>query len=267
MCGRAGRHAAGARRAVRTLLERSARLGDVVSGHLIKPAGVARLRRWNLLDAVLATGCPPGAPGRASHRCYHFGGGAPCPPGHRRGRPQLRDRPAGRDAGLPRPPSGHVRLLHLLARQPGHRHARLARTRQVLRHLPGRGRPRTDLRARTARPVRRVPPRPPPGLRQRTAVTSRYRAGAAEGSGPGGIGRAPAELLRSARLRSFPALACGCAIVGPASSGALGAELAKKAAVVGCDVLFGDSPLFVEAEDVHEVHDDTGTGGFEEPGG
>ena len=41
------------------LLERSERLGDVVSGHLIKPAGVARLRRWSLLDAVLATGCPP----------------------------------------------------------------------------------------------------------------------------------------------------------------------------------------------------------------
>jgi 2-polyprenyl-6-methoxyphenol hydroxylase-like FAD-dependent oxidoreductase len=41
------------------LLERSARLGDVVSGHLIKPAGVARLRKWNVLDAVLATGCPP----------------------------------------------------------------------------------------------------------------------------------------------------------------------------------------------------------------
>ncbi len=40
------------------LLERSVRLGDVVSGHLIKPAGVARLRRWNMLDAVLATGCP-----------------------------------------------------------------------------------------------------------------------------------------------------------------------------------------------------------------
>jgi 2-polyprenyl-6-methoxyphenol hydroxylase-like FAD-dependent oxidoreductase len=30
----------------------------VVSGHLIKPAGVARLRRWKVLDAVLATGCP-----------------------------------------------------------------------------------------------------------------------------------------------------------------------------------------------------------------
>jgi 2-polyprenyl-6-methoxyphenol hydroxylase-like FAD-dependent oxidoreductase len=41
------------------LLERSARLGDVVTGHLIKPAGVAQLRRWNLLDAVPATGCPP----------------------------------------------------------------------------------------------------------------------------------------------------------------------------------------------------------------
>jgi flavin-dependent dehydrogenase len=40
------------------LLERSPHLGDVVSGHLIKPAGVARLRRWNVLDAVLATGCP-----------------------------------------------------------------------------------------------------------------------------------------------------------------------------------------------------------------
>ena len=40
------------------LLERSACLGDVVSGHLIKPAGVARLRRWKVLDAVLATGCP-----------------------------------------------------------------------------------------------------------------------------------------------------------------------------------------------------------------
>src|SRR5580704_14764154 len=40
------------------LLERSARLGDVVSGHMIKPAGVTLLRRWKLLDAVLATGCP-----------------------------------------------------------------------------------------------------------------------------------------------------------------------------------------------------------------
>ena len=50
-------------------------------------------------------------------------------------------------------------------------------------------------------------------------------------------------------------------------SGALGAELAKKAAVVGSDVLLGESSLVVEAEDVHEVHDDTSTGGFEPPGG
>jgi 2-polyprenyl-6-methoxyphenol hydroxylase-like FAD-dependent oxidoreductase len=40
------------------LLERSPRLRDVVSGHLIKPSGVARLRRWGLLDTLLATGCP-----------------------------------------------------------------------------------------------------------------------------------------------------------------------------------------------------------------
>ena len=40
------------------ILERSAQLGDVVSGHLIKPGGVARLRRWGVLDAVLAAGAP-----------------------------------------------------------------------------------------------------------------------------------------------------------------------------------------------------------------
>lgn len=42
-----------------TLLERSKQLDDVLSGHMIKPAGAARLARWGLLDAVLATGCPP----------------------------------------------------------------------------------------------------------------------------------------------------------------------------------------------------------------
>jgi hypothetical protein len=50
-------------------------------------------------------------------------------------------------------------------------------------------------------------------------------------------------------------------------SGALGAELAEEAAVVGSDPLLGDSSLVVEAEDVHEVHDDPGAGGFEAPGG
>jgi len=57
------------------LLERSARLGDVVSGHLIKPAGVARLRRWKLLDAVLATGCP-----RLDDRVLWLGGQPHRPP-------------------------------------------------------------------------------------------------------------------------------------------------------------------------------------------
>lgn len=58
------------------LLERSAWLGDVVSGHLIKPAGVARLRRWNLLDTVLATGCP-----RLDDRVLWLGGQPHRPPG------------------------------------------------------------------------------------------------------------------------------------------------------------------------------------------
>jgi hypothetical protein len=56
--GSPNRHAAGTRGLSVRLTERSARLGDVVSGHLIKPTGVARLHRWKLLDTVLATGCP-----------------------------------------------------------------------------------------------------------------------------------------------------------------------------------------------------------------
>lgn len=32
---------------------------DTVSTHLVHPPGVAALRRWGLLDRVLATGCPP----------------------------------------------------------------------------------------------------------------------------------------------------------------------------------------------------------------
>ena len=57
------------------LLERSACLGDVVSGHLIKPAGVARLRRWDVLDAVLAAGCP-----RLDDRVLWLGGQPRRPP-------------------------------------------------------------------------------------------------------------------------------------------------------------------------------------------
>jgi len=41
------------------VIERSPRLGETLSGHMIGSAGAARLRTWGLLDAVLATGCPP----------------------------------------------------------------------------------------------------------------------------------------------------------------------------------------------------------------
>ena len=32
---------------------------DTLSTHFIKPPGVAMLRRWGLLDRVIACGCPP----------------------------------------------------------------------------------------------------------------------------------------------------------------------------------------------------------------
>jgi 2-polyprenyl-6-methoxyphenol hydroxylase-like FAD-dependent oxidoreductase len=41
------------------VIERSAQLSDVLSGHMIGSSGTTRLRAWGLLDAVLATGCPP----------------------------------------------------------------------------------------------------------------------------------------------------------------------------------------------------------------
>ncbi|MGH3166384.1 MAG: NAD(P)/FAD-dependent oxidoreductase [Trebonia sp.] len=46
------------------IIERSPQLGDTLSGHMVKTAGAARLRSWGLLDAVLATGCPPITDGR-----------------------------------------------------------------------------------------------------------------------------------------------------------------------------------------------------------
>jgi 2-polyprenyl-6-methoxyphenol hydroxylase-like FAD-dependent oxidoreductase len=49
-----------ARRGHRVLLVDRARFpSDTVSTHLIHPPGVEALRRWNLYDRVLATGCPP----------------------------------------------------------------------------------------------------------------------------------------------------------------------------------------------------------------
>lgn len=40
------------------LLERARQLGDVVSGHMIKPAGVARLHEWGLLSELLELPTP-----------------------------------------------------------------------------------------------------------------------------------------------------------------------------------------------------------------
>ena len=49
-----------ARAGARVLVVDRARFpSDTISTHLIHPPGVAALRRWGLLDAVVATGCPP----------------------------------------------------------------------------------------------------------------------------------------------------------------------------------------------------------------
>jgi 2-polyprenyl-6-methoxyphenol hydroxylase-like FAD-dependent oxidoreductase len=41
------------------LVDRATFPSDTISGHAIKRPGVAYLKRWGLLDGVLATGCPP----------------------------------------------------------------------------------------------------------------------------------------------------------------------------------------------------------------
>ena len=49
-----------ARRGYRVLVvDRAMFPSDTISTHLIHPPGVAALRRWGLLDRLLATGCPP----------------------------------------------------------------------------------------------------------------------------------------------------------------------------------------------------------------
>jgi len=49
-----------AQRGYRVLLvDRATFPSDTVSTHFIKPPGVAMLRRWGLLDQVIASGCPP----------------------------------------------------------------------------------------------------------------------------------------------------------------------------------------------------------------
>jgi flavin-dependent dehydrogenase len=41
------------------LLDRATFPSDTLSTHIVPPAGVAALARWNLLDRLVATGCPP----------------------------------------------------------------------------------------------------------------------------------------------------------------------------------------------------------------
>jgi 2-polyprenyl-6-methoxyphenol hydroxylase-like FAD-dependent oxidoreductase len=49
-----------ARRGLRVLLvDRATFPSDTISTHLIHPPGVAALKRWNLLEKLVATGCPP----------------------------------------------------------------------------------------------------------------------------------------------------------------------------------------------------------------
>ena len=40
-------------------MDRATFPSDTISTHLVHPPGVAALRRWGLLDRLLATGCPP----------------------------------------------------------------------------------------------------------------------------------------------------------------------------------------------------------------
>src|SRR6185369_1537266 len=41
------------------LVDRATFPSDTISTHCIQPLGVAALRRWGLLDRLIATGCPP----------------------------------------------------------------------------------------------------------------------------------------------------------------------------------------------------------------
>ncbi|HET6639751.1 MAG TPA: FAD-dependent monooxygenase, partial [Gemmatimonadota bacterium] len=41
------------------VVDRATFPSDTISTHLVHPPGLAALRRWGLLDQVVATGCPP----------------------------------------------------------------------------------------------------------------------------------------------------------------------------------------------------------------
>src|ERR1700733_16298174 len=41
------------------VIDRASEGSDTISGHMIKPDGVARLAAWGILPDLLGTGCPP----------------------------------------------------------------------------------------------------------------------------------------------------------------------------------------------------------------
>src|SRR4051794_5457864 len=88
------------------LVERARHLGDVVSGHLVKPLGVRLLHDWGVLDALEEAGTPP-----LGDRGPWLGGRPqptpPPPPGGRPPRPGGPGSWGGRAAhGPPPPPPG-----------------------------------------------------------------------------------------------------------------------------------------------------------------
>ena len=139
------------------VVDRATFPSDVLSGHTIQPAGVARLQRWGLLDKVRATGVPFTANGALRLRAGRARGRAhprrrdqrrrvhpphdPRHAAHRRGRRRRR-------RGAP----GLHRAGAAVGRRPGGRHPRPRRHR---RHRRG-ARPHRDRRRR--RPVVRRPP-------------------------------------------------------------------------------------------------------------
>ena len=74
------------------VVDRATFPSDTVSTHLVHPPGVASLRRWGLLDRLVATGCPPihtyafdfgpftisGSPGTDGHALSPTAPGGPC---------------------------------------------------------------------------------------------------------------------------------------------------------------------------------------------
>ncbi len=72
-----------AQRGYRVLLvDRATFPSDTLSTHFIKPPGVAMLRRWGLLDQVVASGCPPVTRFRLNYGTVVLAGSPPPLDGH-----------------------------------------------------------------------------------------------------------------------------------------------------------------------------------------